>query len=93
VEDVITVLAEPQLLADGRQLDRGATAKTTDFDRFEESTLYKKEVAGLQQGLVGGVKPLPVSIPESGKTLVLSGVLPPQRVTVELDVKGKGKRS
>jgi hypothetical protein len=55
--------------------------------------LYKKEAEGLQQGLVGGVKPLPVSIPESGKALVLSGVLPPQRVTVELDVKGKGKRS
>ncbi len=55
------------------------------------TALFREEVAGLQQGLVGGVKPLPVSIPESGKALAFSGVLPPSRVTVELDVKAKGK--
>jgi hypothetical protein len=53
--------------------------------------LFRREVEGLQQGLVGGVKPLPVSIPESGKALAFSAVLPPSRVTVELDVKAKGK--
>jgi hypothetical protein len=50
-----------------------------DFDSFEE----------LKQGLVGGVKPLPVVIPESGKMLLMTGVLPPARVAVELDVKAK----
>lgn len=50
-----------------------------DFDSFEE----------LKQGLVGGVKPLPVAIPESGKVLLMTGVLPPARVAVELDVKAK----
>lgn len=50
-----------------------------DFDSFEE----------LKQGLVGGVRPLPVAIPESGKALYLTGVLPPARVTVAIDVKAK----
>jgi hypothetical protein len=59
--------------------------------RDANATVYAQEIAGLQQGLVGGVKPLPVSIPESGKALAFSGVLPPSRVTVELDVKAKGK--
>jgi hypothetical protein len=52
-----------------------------DFDSFEE----------LKQGLVGGVRPLPVTIPETGKTLYLTGALPPARVAVELDVKAKRK--
>ena len=43
----------------------------------------------LKQGLVGGVRPLPVSIPESGKVLYLTGVLPPAQVSVKLDVKAK----
>jgi hypothetical protein len=52
-----------------------------DFDSFEE----------LKQGLVGGVRPLPVTIPETGKTLYLTGALPPVRVSVALDVKAKRK--
>jgi hypothetical protein len=43
----------------------------------------------LKQGLVGGVRPLPVAIPESGKALYLTGVLPPAQVSVKLDVKAK----
>jgi hypothetical protein len=43
----------------------------------------------LKQGLVGGVHPLPVAIPESGKALYLTGVLPPAQVSVRLDVKAK----
>ena len=48
----------------------------------------------LKQGLVGGVKPLPIAIPETGKLLLLSGVLPPERIGVELEVKGdkEGRR-
>jgi len=53
--------------------------------------LFAQEAQGLQQGLVGGVKPLPISIPESGKVLLLTGVLPPSKVGVELEVKAKGK--
>jgi len=45
----------------------------------------------LKQGLVGGVKPLPIAIPETGKLLLLSGVLPPEKIGVELEVKGKRK--
>jgi hypothetical protein len=33
--------------------------------------------------------PLPIAIPETGKLLLLTGVLPPERVGVELEVKGK----
>ena len=54
-----------------------------DFDVFGE------EVKSLKQGLVGGIKPLPIAIPETGKLLLLTGVLPPERVGVELEVKGK----
>jgi hypothetical protein len=50
---------------------------------------FAKQARGLQQGLVGGVKPLSIAIPESGKVLFLTGALPPVKVGVELDVKGK----
>ena len=53
-----------------------------DFDAFSQ------EAKSLKQGLVGGVKPLPIAIPETGKLLLLSGVLPPEKVGVELEVKG-----
>jgi hypothetical protein len=56
-------------------------SSTADFDAFED----------LKKGLVGGVKPLPVAIPETGKLLLLTGVLPPEKIGVELEVKGKGK--
>jgi hypothetical protein len=89
VEDVITI-NEANLVANGWQLDG---VVITDMAALQASSTerFKKEIAGLQQGLVGGVKPLPVSIPETGKALVFSGVLPPAHVTVELDVKGKAK--
>jgi hypothetical protein len=43
----------------------------------------------LKQGLVGGVKPLAISIPETGKALLLASALPPSRVGVTLEVKVK----
>lgn len=92
VEDVITVTAESPL-RDRRRIDTGASVSQTELEKIQAardaSALFREEVVGLQQGLVGGVKPLPVSIPESGKALVFSGVLPPPRVLVELDVKAK----
>jgi hypothetical protein len=53
-----------------------------DFDAFEE----------LKKGLVGGVKPLPVAIPETGKLLLLTGVLPPEKIGVEIEVKGNKEK-
>jgi hypothetical protein len=76
-------------LLDERRISTGATVTNKelekiptlrDFDAFEE----------MKQGLVGGVKPLPVAIPETGKSFTFSGVLPPARIRLEMDVKGKG---
>jgi hypothetical protein len=61
----------------------GSSPTYYDFDAFEEMAV------SLRKGLVGGIKPLPISIPETGKLLLLSGVLPPEKVGVELEVKGK----
>jgi hypothetical protein len=79
-----TVQADPQWKVDGVRI-------TSEAALDSNAALFKQEVEGLQQGLVGGVKPLPVSIPESGKALAFSGVLPPSHVTLELDVKAKRK--
>jgi hypothetical protein len=61
----------------------GETPGYFDFDSFAAAA------QGLKKGLVGGVKPLPITIPLSGKSLLLSGALPPARVAVELEVKGR----
>lgn len=45
------------------------------------------DLSDLKQGLVGGVRPVPVAIPERGKMLELEGVLPPAVVTVVLRTK------
>lgn len=71
-----------------------------DFDSFSELRKGRRRAASAQsaadyaagahdlmQGLVGGVKPLDVAVPETGKALLLAAVLPPSRVTVELEVK------
>ncbi|HSS50684.1 MAG TPA: carboxypeptidase-like regulatory domain-containing protein [Thermoanaerobaculia bacterium] len=63
--------------------------KETAREEQQKKALFAQEARGLQQGLVGGVKPLPIAIPESGKVLFLTGVLPPVKVGVELEVKGK----
>jgi len=55
-------------------------------------TNYNLQVGELQQGLVGGVKPLPITIPETGKALMLTGVLPPEQIHVLIDVKAKKSR-
>jgi hypothetical protein len=59
-----------------------AGSPPADLDAFEEMKVLKK-------GLAGGIKPLPIAIPESGKLLLLTGVLPPEKIGVELEVKGK----
>lgn len=75
VADEITVTGE-QSLDERKRLNKEETRRQ-----------FAEEVEGLRQGLVGGVKPLPIQIPEEGKVLLLAGVLPPSRVTVELEVK------
>ncbi len=85
VEDVITVTAESPLL-DDRPRPRPEEEKRNEVKAKER---YADEVKTLRQGLVGGLKPLPIAIPETGKLLFLSGVLPPAAIGVEIEVKGK----
>jgi len=69
--------------------DPGKKDQAAADEERQKKALFAKEAQGLQQGLVGGVKPLPIAIPESGKVLFLTGVLPPAKVGAELEVKGK----
>lgn len=62
-----------------------------DLRAVEREQEVRDQVDQLKQGLVGGVRPVPVAIPETGKVLALAGVLPPARVTVELEVKAPKK--
>ncbi|MFL6260729.1 MAG: carboxypeptidase-like regulatory domain-containing protein [Thermoanaerobaculia bacterium] len=101
VEDVITVTAEAPIL-DERRTSKTETysldEKTGGGSRRKQAPPpppspspyeFAEEAKSLKQGLVGGVKPLPIAIPETGKLLLLSGVLPPERIGVELEVKGE----
>ncbi|MGV8042663.1 MAG: carboxypeptidase regulatory-like domain-containing protein [Thermoanaerobaculaceae bacterium] len=54
-----------------------------------ESHAFRWEASNLMQGLVGGVRPVAVSVPENGKVLRLAGALPPRQVRVELDVRSE----
>jgi hypothetical protein len=105
VEDVITVTAESPLLDERSlgntqtyQMDEGRGRgmrigrrknKPASPPASYEIDAFKEEAKGLQQGLVGGVKPLNIAIPESGKVLLLTGVLPPSKVGAELEVKAQ----
>jgi hypothetical protein len=96
LEEEVLVTAEPPLaLQDARKTLQNAPSVLTDRinvggnESGQQSSYFGAEAQDLKMGLVGGVKPLPISIPESSKVLLLTGVLPPQRVTVELEVKAK----
>ncbi|MES1211852.1 MAG: carboxypeptidase-like regulatory domain-containing protein, partial [Acidobacteriota bacterium] len=69
-----------------RKRDTGSTVSAEELAKIPT---VRDSFQELKQGLVGGVKPLPVAIPESGKALYLAGALPPTRVTLVLDVKAK----
>lgn len=91
VVDVITVTTESPLL-DRRRTSTGAAVSQTELEKIptaRDPYLLLQEIDELRQGLVGGVRPLPVVIPETGKVLYLTGVLPPAQISVELDVKAK----
>jgi hypothetical protein len=81
VEDVITVTGESPM-QDERAIRAGAMVSQNELRRDPSAVLND-----LRQGLVGGVRPLPVDVPQTGKTLLLAGVLPPARVAVELEVR------
>lgn len=81
VADAITIQREMPPL-DLRKVPQPAAPPAFD-DAFAD------EAKSLQQGLVGGVKPLNVAIPEAGKVLLLAGALPPAEVGVELEVRAQ----
>ncbi len=70
-------------------IDHRSTAQVRDeIESRQRQQAAQAELASMQ-GLVGGVKPLAVKIPESGKLLLLAGVLPPPAVRVELEVRAR----
>jgi hypothetical protein len=98
VMDRITVMTESPLLdqksskpasAAVRESEAASKRARADLDELKAKGLARVELEGLQQGLVGGVRPLPITIPESGKALYLTGVLPPASVSVTIDVKAR----
>ena len=82
IEETITVVSEAPLL-DARE----AEEKWREAEEQERREAAETTFDDLESSLVGGVKPLPVEIPESGKLLVLAGALPPPEVAVELEVR------
>ncbi|MFL6290800.1 MAG: carboxypeptidase regulatory-like domain-containing protein [Thermoanaerobaculia bacterium] len=72
-----------------KKISTGATVSQAELDKIPTARDSFAILDELKQGLVGGVRPLPVAIPESGKALYLTGVLPPAQVSVKLDVKAK----
>ncbi len=85
LEESIVVSAEPARYYDNtflvEEMQVGQLARDEDFARAE--------FGQMSQGLAGGAKPLPVTVPETGKVLELGGVLPPARVSVELEVRAE----
>jgi hypothetical protein len=74
---------------DDRPISTGATVTESELAKVPAARDFGALSKELKQGMVGGVKPLPVAIPETGKVLLLTGALPPVQIGVEIDVKGK----
>ena len=87
VAETITVISEAPLVSTRGSSKRDAAEALEQAATAQVLADYRANIVGLQQGLVGGVRPLPVTIPEEGKSLTLIGVLPPSKVTASLDVK------
>jgi hypothetical protein len=83
IAETVTVSAEP----DSYRRAPSAKDEQKAVQQAAEAAQFQSEIGALRQGLVGGVKPVPVKIPESGKVLTLAGALPPPQVTVSLEVK------
>ena len=78
-EETITVTSKPRLV------DRYTVGKPAPSMIDQEA--FQNAVQSLRQGTTGGVRPLDVEIPKTGKVLLLTGVLPPADVTAELAVR------
>jgi len=101
-EDVITVTAEAPLMDERRtgktetyKMDEGTGGgrrKRVQAPPPPPPPSPRADLEDLKKGLVGGVKPLPIAIPETGKLLLLSGVLPPRKIGVELEVKAEKEK-
>jgi hypothetical protein len=86
LEEVVTVVAEAPLV-DEMGLAAGVAGGTVGPDEDAAREQFQEEVEELKQGLVGGVRAVPVEVPEDGKLLVLTGALPPAEVSARLEVK------
>ena len=83
VSEAITVTSEVPLI-DASLI---AASEIDSLKRQNEADSYRLATSDLRQGTVGGVKPLPVDLPEAGKVLQLAGALPTPTVYVEIAVK------
>jgi len=88
VEEVITVTMESPML-DARQAEGLLRKRRQERQSQAAEEARTQALKELRQGLVGGVKPLEITIPETGKLIFLAGALPPSSVSVELDVKNR----
>jgi hypothetical protein len=88
--DMVTVTGETPLLNE-RRISTGATVTQEELEKIPTARDPWAVIQDLQQGLVGGVKPLPVAIPETGKVFAFAGVLPPPHIRLELEARG-GRR-
>jgi Carboxypeptidase regulatory-like domain len=77
VAETVTVTAESPRISSLKVLE----------PKEDTSPLFRNEAESLRNGLVGGVKPIAILIPESGKLLTLTGALPPATVRVEIEVR------
>jgi hypothetical protein len=87
VEEVMVVAEVPVVTPDEEMPQERDLQRRLELQQQPQQEITSQELQSLRQGLVGGVKPVPVTIPESGKTLVMEGVLPPSQVTVSIEVK------
>ncbi|MEM6796176.1 MAG: carboxypeptidase-like regulatory domain-containing protein [Acidobacteriota bacterium] len=90
-EYAIVVTSElPSVLAIS-EISGSVVDEINDFLRDESELRLENEyqlgLATLRQGIAGGVKPVPVTLPETGKSLRLVGLLPPASVSLSLDVR------
>ncbi len=90
VEMQVATVEEMIVIRSDSPASRSLTAK--DFEDAREADAqvqYQQNISVLNQGKVGGVRPLPVEIPREGKGLFLVGSLPTGPVTARLEVKRK----
>jgi hypothetical protein len=73
-----------QTWGEGRDTPRQRAAPEPARD---DDFAFRQEAENLEAGLVGGVRPIPVVVPETGKALRLAALFPPARVTVTLETK------